>query len=63
MIENLLGLNRDCMLCLSILLGCDYLPCGIPGVGKDKALRLLKQWQEDGHTNLVNRFVCIHKIV
>ena len=48
MIEDLLKLDRDSMICLSILLGCDYLPCGVSGVGKEKALKLLELWRDQG---------------
>ncbi|ELK13996.1 flap endonuclease GEN homolog 1 isoform X1 [Pteropus alecto] len=36
-----LGLNRDALVGLAILLGCDYLPKGVPGVGKEQALKLI----------------------
>lgn len=41
-IENQLKLNREKMVALAILVGCDYLPKGIPGVGIEKAIKLLK---------------------
>ena len=28
------------MIALALLLGCDYLPAGVPGVGKETALKL-----------------------
>ncbi|XP_016009382.2 flap endonuclease GEN homolog 1 isoform X2 [Rousettus aegyptiacus] len=36
-----LGLDRDALVGLAILLGCDYLPKGVPGVGKEQALKLI----------------------
>ncbi|XP_037669196.1 flap endonuclease GEN homolog 1 isoform X2 [Choloepus didactylus] len=41
-IESKLGLNRDALVGLAILLGCDYLPKGVPGVGKEQALKLIQ---------------------
>ena len=28
---------------MAVLLGCDYLPQGVPGVGKEKVLQLVKE--------------------
>ncbi|XP_043325254.1 flap endonuclease GEN homolog 1 isoform X2 [Cervus canadensis] len=41
-ITSKLGLNRDALVGLAVLLGCDYLPKGVPGVGKEQALKLIK---------------------
>ncbi|XP_010605754.1 flap endonuclease GEN homolog 1 isoform X1 [Fukomys damarensis] len=41
-IKNKLGLDRDALVGLAILLGCDYLPKGVPGVGKEQALKLIQ---------------------
>ncbi|XP_006835376.1 PREDICTED: flap endonuclease GEN homolog 1 [Chrysochloris asiatica] len=41
-IKSKLGLDRDALVGLSILLGCDYLPKGVPGVGKEQALKLIQ---------------------
>nr|XP_019608377.1 PREDICTED: flap endonuclease GEN homolog 1 isoform X1 [Rhinolophus sinicus] len=41
-IRSKLGLDRDALVGLAILLGCDYLPKGVPGVGKEQALKLLQ---------------------
>ncbi len=35
-----LGLTRRNMIALALLLGCDYLPAGVPGVGKETAVKL-----------------------
>ncbi|XP_043843346.1 flap endonuclease GEN homolog 1 [Dromiciops gliroides] len=40
-IERELGLDRDSLIGLAVLLGCDYLPKGVPGVGKEQALKLV----------------------
>ncbi|XP_078069220.1 flap endonuclease GEN homolog 1 isoform X2 [Mustelus asterias] len=41
-IQSKLGLDRDALIGFAILLGCDYLPKGVPGVGKEQALRLVE---------------------
>ncbi|XP_070588954.1 flap endonuclease GEN homolog 1 isoform X2 [Erythrolamprus reginae] len=41
-IEENLGCTRESLIGLAILLGCDYLPKGVPGVGKEQALKLIK---------------------
>ncbi|XP_078503883.1 flap endonuclease GEN homolog 1 [Lissotriton helveticus] len=41
-IKERLGLDRDALVGIAILLGCDYLPKGIPGVGKDHVLKLIR---------------------
>lgn len=62
-IKNILGLDRDSLVGLAILLGCDYLPKGVPGVGKEQALKLIKtlkgqsllqrfnQWIEESYSS------------
>ncbi|RVE55842.1 hypothetical protein OJAV_G00230120 [Oryzias javanicus] len=61
-VETELHLSRENLVGLAILLGCDYIPKGIPGVGREQALRLLQtlkgqsllhrfnQWREDNTT-------------
>ncbi|XP_014933858.3 flap endonuclease GEN homolog 1 isoform X2 [Acinonyx jubatus] len=41
-IKSKLGLDREALVGLAILLGCDYLPKGVPGVGKEQALKLIQ---------------------
>ncbi|XP_021057895.1 flap endonuclease GEN homolog 1 [Mus pahari] len=41
-IKSKLGLDQDALVGLAVLLGCDYLPKGVPGVGKEQALKLLQ---------------------
>ncbi|XP_063170889.1 flap endonuclease GEN homolog 1 [Candoia aspera] len=41
-IEEKLSCSRESLIGLAILLGCDYLPKGVPGVGKEQALKLIK---------------------
>ncbi|XP_067839847.1 flap endonuclease GEN homolog 1 [Heptranchias perlo] len=41
-IKSKLGLDRDALIGFAILLGCDYLPKGVPGVGKEQAMRLVE---------------------
>lgn len=45
LIESKLKLSRDKLIVMAILLGCDYLPDGIPGVGKESVLRVLSAWE------------------
>ncbi|KAJ8356923.1 hypothetical protein SKAU_G00197170 [Synaphobranchus kaupii] len=59
-IQSELHLTRETLVGFAILLGCDYLPKGIPGVGKEQTLKLIKtlrgqtllqkfnQWQSEG---------------
>ncbi|XP_033860520.2 flap endonuclease GEN homolog 1 isoform X1 [Acipenser ruthenus] len=41
-IKSELGLERETLVGLAILLGCDYLPKGIPGVGKEQSMKLIE---------------------
>ncbi|XP_015213304.2 flap endonuclease GEN homolog 1 [Lepisosteus oculatus] len=41
-IQSILGLERETLVGFAILLGCDYLPKGIPGVGKEMTLKLIE---------------------
>ncbi|XP_028809257.1 flap endonuclease GEN homolog 1 [Denticeps clupeoides] len=41
-VENELHLNREMLVGWGILLGCDYIPKGVPGVGKEMALKLIQ---------------------
>ncbi|XP_062981911.1 flap endonuclease GEN homolog 1 [Elgaria multicarinata webbii] len=41
-IEEKLGCSRESLIGLAVLLGCDYLPKGVPGVGKEQALKLIR---------------------
>ncbi|XP_073349096.1 flap endonuclease GEN homolog 1 [Pagrus major] len=40
-VETELHLSRENLVGLAIFLGCDYIPKGIPGVGREQALRLI----------------------
>lgn len=39
----MIGLSRKSLISLAILLGCDYLPQGVPGVGKEMGLKLIHE--------------------
>ncbi|KFQ43613.1 Flap endonuclease GEN 1, partial [Nestor notabilis] len=52
-IKEKLGCDRESLIGLAILLGCDYLPKGVPGVGKEQALKLIGTLQGQ---NLLQRF-------
>uniref|UniRef100_A0A667WHV4 Flap endonuclease GEN homolog 1 n=1 Tax=Myripristis murdjan TaxID=586833 RepID=A0A667WHV4_9TELE len=53
-VQTELHLSREDLVGLAILLGCDYIPKGIPGVGKEQALRFIQMLK--GQT-LLQRFV------
>ncbi|NXO15636.1 GEN endonuclease, partial [Oriolus oriolus] len=52
-IEEKLGCDRESLIGLAVLLGCDYLPKGVPGVGKEQALKLIETLRGQ---NLLQRF-------
>ncbi|KAK3608521.1 hypothetical protein CHS0354_010376 [Potamilus streckersoni] len=52
-IENQLGINQYGLVALALLLGCDYLPNGVPGVGVASARKLLQSLQG---FNILSRF-------
>ncbi|CAH3147543.1 unnamed protein product, partial [Porites evermanni] len=52
-IEAELNLNRQNLVALGVLLGCDYLPQGVSGVGKEIAMKLIRNVK---HDNLIDRF-------
>ena len=52
-IEKHFGLSRDNLIATALLLGCDYLPDGVPGVGRETVIKLLK---ENRGVNLLQRF-------
>jgi 5'-3' exonuclease len=41
---------------LGLLLGSDYCPGGVSGVGKKLALQLVREWKRKKSTNLLDRF-------
>jgi len=43
---NSLEINLDQLICLGILVGTDYNPKGIPGIGQKKALQIVKKHKE-----------------
>lgn len=43
---NTLGINLEQLICLGILVGTDYNPKGIPGIGQKKALQIVKQYKQ-----------------
>ncbi|NXG16583.1 GEN endonuclease, partial [Grallaria varia] len=52
-IKEKLGCDRESLVGLAVLLGCDYLPKGVPGVGKEQALKLIETLRGQ---NLLQRF-------
>ncbi|GAB0185545.1 flap endonuclease GEN 1 [Grus japonensis] len=53
-IKEKLGCDRESLIGLAVLLGCDYLPKGVPGVGKEQALKLIETLRGE---NLLQRIV------
>ncbi len=43
---NYLEINLDQLICLGILVGTDYNPKGIPGIGQKKALQIVKKYKQ-----------------
>ena len=43
---NLLEIDHDQLICLGILVGTDYNPRGIPGIGQKKALDLVRKYRQ-----------------
>jgi len=43
---NLLEINLDQLICLGILIGTDYNPKGIPGIGQKRALQIVKKYKQ-----------------
>ena len=42
------GLTRGDLVGLGLLLGCDYCPQGVPGVGKEGAMKLIRHYHSQG---------------
>ncbi|XP_061178146.1 flap endonuclease GEN homolog 1-like [Saccostrea echinata] len=40
-VEERLGLTREKLIAMALLLGCDYLPKGVPGVGVERVVKLM----------------------
>jgi len=40
-IKEQLHLDRERLVALAVLLGCDYLPKGVPNVGRDMAMKFM----------------------
>ena len=45
-IERTLSLSRDRMVVMAILLGCDFIPTGIGGIGKETVMHLFSKWKQ-----------------
>jgi len=43
---NLLEINLDQLICLGIMVGTDYNPGGIPGIGQKRALQIVKRYKQ-----------------
>lgn len=54
-IEIQLGYNRESLIALALLLGCDYDQKGIPGVGKEMACKFLHEMNEQNEKKVLER--------
>lgn len=54
-LEDRLQLTREGLIVLGILLGCDYMPGGVQGVGRETAMKLLRAWYEAGEKKPLQR--------
>ncbi|XP_074628888.1 flap endonuclease GEN homolog 1-like isoform X2 [Acropora palmata] len=52
-VESQLDLNREKLVAFAVLVGCDYFPQGVRGVGEEKAKKLISALN---HRNLLERF-------
>jgi len=43
---NTMGINLDQLICIGILVGTDYNPKGVPGIGQKKALQLVQEFKQ-----------------
>ena len=43
---NILEINLDQLICLGILVGTDYNPRGVPGIGQKRALEIVKKYKQ-----------------
>ena len=52
-IETELGLTRQALVGAALLLGCDYLPGGVHGVGLERVVKLMSTL---GHMDVLKRY-------
>lgn len=55
-IESTLRLDRECLIVLALLLGCDYDEKGVGQVGKQKAVKLLTEVWRNSDESPLERF-------
>ena len=62
-IKEQLHLDRERLVALAVLLGCDYLPKGVPSVGRDLAMKFFSSLP--AADSVLERCVCaqIHSFV
>lgn len=46
-ISRTLKLDRSRIIMMAVLLGCDFCPAGVPGVGKESILQIFEMWPEE----------------
>ncbi|XP_069830196.1 flap endonuclease GEN homolog 1 isoform X2 [Dendropsophus ebraccatus] len=52
-IKDRLGLDRESLVGLAVILGCDYIPKGLPGVGREVAMKFIRSLNGE---NILQRF-------
>ncbi|KAF7694156.1 flap endonuclease GEN homolog 1 [Silurus meridionalis] len=52
-IKTELQMKRETLVGLAVLLGCDYIPKGVPGIGKEQALKFIQNLKD---TTLLQKF-------
>ena len=55
-VKNKYNLDRKKLVALALLLGCDYSK-GVPGIGKETAIKLLN---ESNYNDILQRYCVIH---
>ena len=57
-IETRLRLDREKLVALGLLLGCDFVPKGVPGVGQARAVRLMEEFAGGGVLDRYEEVLC-----
>ena len=55
-IQDDLGLDRNRFVLMAVLLGCDFFPTGVSGVGKETVLQLFRAWKKEWNVLKVMEF-------
>jgi len=57
-VEKVVGLFREHLVALAIMIGCDYCPKGVPGVGKAQAMKICSEIPKDEILKRLVKTVC-----